>query len=141
MLPPLLRILLLLVAHVHMLIFLLNLPPPLPCPPLRPPRPRPPPVCVVGGIPAVMLVGEKFAVCGGVYGAVAPRLRCIFLVPVVVPPMLVGRAMLNLATLMWWPFLLVTVPVALPLCVGTSSPVPCLKYFCSTHLCWRWMRV
>ena len=56
-------------------LFLLNLPPPRPCPPRRPPRPRPPPVCVGRGIPAGMLVGAKFSDCGGVYGDVVPGLR------------------------------------------------------------------
>ena len=56
----------------------MNLTPPRTCPPRRPLRPRPPPVCVGGGIPTVMLVGAKFAVCGGVYGDVAPGLRSIF---------------------------------------------------------------
>ena len=30
---------------------------------------------------------------------------------------------------MWWKCLLAAVPVALPLCAGPSSHVPCLKYF------------
>ena len=61
--------------------FLLNWAPPCSRPPRRPPRPRPPPVCSGGGIPAVavvIFVGEKFAVCGSVYGFVSPVLRYMF---------------------------------------------------------------
>ena len=40
--------------------------------------PRPPPVCVGGGIHTGIHAGANFSVCGGVYVAVAPGLRYMF---------------------------------------------------------------
>ena len=122
--------------------FLLNRSPPRTQPPRLLPLQRPLPVCAGGGIhdvDGVVIAGAKFSVCGGVYGFVAPRLSYM-LVGTGGGAAHVGGALHDgLSTVGVVAMFAIYFACSLPLYAGPSSPVPCLKYFCSTHLCWRWM--